>query len=228
MLVRNSGGVYGLSYQWNSTQTEATLVSETGANLNIPVKVDGVDTTQVWRIPGRAECLTCHTQQAGYSLSFNIRQLNRGSDLKGFADNQIDLLKTAGYFSGSVPESADLPRRYPLKDVQINVEDRVRSYLAVNCAYCHQTGGTAPTRWDGRPELTLEQTGLINGELLDHGGDTGNKLVVSGDVIHSSILSRVKGSQGFSRMPPLGSNQIDPQAVDLLTDWIQNYLPANT
>ena len=87
MLARNSGGVYGLSYQWNSTQTEATLVSETGANLNIPVKVDGVDTTQVWRIPGRAECLTCHTQQAGYSLSFNIRQLNRGSDLKGFADN---------------------------------------------------------------------------------------------------------------------------------------------
>ena len=41
------------------------------------------------------------------------------------------------------------------------MEARVRSYLAVNCSYCHKTGGTAPSSWDGRPELTLAQTMLV-------------------------------------------------------------------
>ncbi len=227
ILVRNDTGVYGLTYLWNAAQTEAFLVGEAGADVNIPVTVNGITQNQVWHYPSRAECNTCHNGPAGYSLSFNTRQINRDSGLNQFAGNQIELLKTYGYFSGPVPAAVDLPKHSSLEDDQLNLEDRVRSYLAVNCAYCHQDGGTAAATWDARPELTLNETGLINGALLDNGGDLANRLVVPGDLTHSGILQRIQGTGGFSRMPPLATNQIDPKAVQLVTDWIQNYLPSH-
>ncbi len=106
-------------------------------------------------------------------------------------------------------------------------EARVRSYLAANCAYCHQSGGTAaPAAWDGRSELTLDQTGLINGSASNNGGITLNKLVVSGDIAHSIIYNRVAVANGFTRMPALGSNELDQAGIALLTEWIQQGLPA--
>ncbi|MCP5815821.1 hypothetical protein NL365_27950, partial [Klebsiella pneumoniae] len=71
---------------------------------------------------------------------------------------------------------------------QYSVEARARSYLAVNCAYCHQEGGSAAANWDGRAALTLEQTGLLNGAVTNNGGDAENKLLVRGQPEHSVIL----------------------------------------
>lgn len=101
------------------------------------------------------------------------------------------------------------------------------TYRAANCAYCHQSGGTAaPAAWDGRSELTLDQTGLINGSASNNGGITLNKLVVSGDIAHSIIYNRVAVANGFTRMPALGSNELDQAGIALLTEWIQQGLPA--
>jgi hypothetical protein len=88
-------------------------------------------------------------------------------------------------------------------------------------------GGTAaPSMWDGRHELTLDQTGLILGSASNNGGNPLNKLVVPGSIIHSILLNRTAASNGFTRMPPLGSNVVDPAGVALLTEWIQNELPT--
>ena len=81
-------------------------------------------------------------------------------------------------------------------------------------------GGSAEGSWDGRPHLTLEQTGLIDGVATNNGGDPGNRLIVPGDLAHSIVLNRVAETNGFTRMPPIGSTEIDQGAVDLLTAWI--------
>ena len=60
----------------------------------------------------------------------------------------------------SPPSHATSGRTKP----SIPLEQRARSYFAVNCAYCHQAGGSVGGFWDGRAHLTLEQTGLINGD----------------------------------------------------------------
>ena len=228
VLVKNSTGMYGVSYRWNEAQTEATLAADGGEDFPVNITVDGAPYFQQWRIPSRSQCITCHSPQAGHSLSFNTRQLNLAHEINGFTGNQIDLLRQAGYFANT-PESTNLlPRHLRPDETAYPLEARVRSYLAVNCSYCHAgVGGTAPTAWNGRHEITLAETGLINGEANANGGNPANKLIVPGDILHSVVLNRVAVTNGFTRMPPLASNEIDHGAVEMLTAWINNSLPGN-
>lgn len=226
LLVKNAGGSYGVSYRWNDAQTEATLVPDEGADFNINVIENGTPRVQRWHIPSRAECLSCHSPQAGHVLSFNTRQLNRSYAMNGFSGNQLELLSAGGYFS-NVPEAPNvLPRHLRPDETSFPVEARVRSYLDVNCSYCHATGGTAPTEWDGRATVPLEETGLLFGEAANNGGNSANKLVVPGDTAHSIVYNRVAVANGFTRMPPLASSELDQVSIAMLAEWIGTSLPA--
>ena len=226
LLVKNQAGAYGVSYRWNDAGTEATLVADEGVNFNLSVTNHGAVQTQNWRIPSRAECMVCHTPQAGFSLSFNTRQLNRTNDIHGFAGNQLELLRSAGYLANEPDPSETLPRHHAPGDESVSLEARARSYLAVNCAYCHKAGGSAPTAWDGRPELALGDTGLLYGPAANNGGDPANLLVVPGDLLHSVLYNRVGATNGFTRMPPLATSELDAANLALLAQWITNALPA--
>ncbi len=226
LLVKNSGGAYGVSYRWNDAQTDATLVPDEGAEFTLNITNNGVPYSQTWHIPSRAECLACHTPAAGYALSFTTRQLNRTNTINGFSGNQLDLLNAAGYFVNA-PESPNvLPRHLRPDETAFPLEARARSYLAVNCSHCHRAGGTAsPSAWDGRPELALNQTGLINGAAIHNLGNPTNRLVVPGDLVHSVVWNRIAATNGFTRMPPLGSSELDQTNMALISDWITQALP---
>jgi uncharacterized repeat protein (TIGR03806 family) len=226
VLVKNAAGSYGVSYRWNPAQTEATLVADAGEAFDIDVIENGQSRIQHYRIPSRGECLACHTPQAGHALSFNTRQLNRDWNINGFAGNQIALLQSAGYFQNTPDAPATLPRHVRADESQYSLEARARSYLAVNCANCHMAGGTAPASWDARAHLTLAQTGLINGSAVQNGGNPANRLIVPGDTTHSIVLNRIAVTNGFTRMPPLGSSELDQSGIALLTAWINTALPA--
>lgn len=214
-----------MSYRWNEAQTEATLVPPEGVSFPVSIVENGAPRIQTWQIPSRSACLICHTPQAGHALSFNTRQLNRPDVIHGFVGNQIELLHQAGYFHETPPPTNTLPRHVHLDDTTQPLDARVRSYLAVNCAYCHKADGTAPSGWDGRVALSLAETGLVNGSVNNNNGNPQNRLVVPGDPLHSVMLQRVAASNGFTRMPPLGSSEIDDAAVSLLTAWIVQSLP---
>ncbi|MEM7391381.1 MAG: c-type cytochrome, partial [Verrucomicrobiota bacterium] len=220
LLVKNSNGCYGVSYRWNNAQTDAQLVPDAGVTFPTNILVGGMTNVQQYRIPSRAECLACHTPQAGHVLSFDTRQLNRTTSMNGFVGNQISLLGAGGFFNNPHQSPNLLPRHLRPDEISYPVESRVRSYLAVNCANCHRAGGTAGPSWDGRSELTLEATGLINGPAVQNGGNPANQLVVPGDTFHSIVLNRVAVSNGFTRMPPLGSTELDQQNIALLIEWI--------
>ncbi len=222
LLVKNSTGVYGVSYRWNDAGTDATLVDDAGADFDVPLTQNGAPYTQRWHIPSRAECLSCHNATAGGGLSFTTRQLNQVQTMNGFTGNQLDLLQAAGYFFNPPDSTQTLPRHVRPDETSFPLETRVRSYLAVNCANCHQPGSSGPS-WNGRPELTLEQTGLIHGAVVNSGGNSANKLVMPNHTAHSVVLSRVSATNGFARMPPLATNELDQAGITLLTQWIQNY-----
>jgi uncharacterized repeat protein (TIGR03806 family) len=226
LIVKNATGAYGVSYRWNDDGTEASLVEDAGVNFTLNVTDGGNPVPQTWRIPSRAECMICHTNQAGHALSFNTRQLNLGGDMLGFTGNQLTTLQQQGYLSNNPGSSNLLPRHLRPDEAAYSLEARVRSYLAVNCSYCHKSGGTAPGSWDGRPELTLTQTNIVHGSASNSGSDPLNKLVVPGDTAHSIVLHRMAVTGGFTRMPPIGSNVIDSANVTLLTNWINGDLAA--
>jgi glucose/arabinose dehydrogenase len=225
VLVKNASGGYGVSYHWNEAGTEATLAEDGGEDVAVNITVGGTPYTQQWNIPSRSQCIGCHSPQAGHALSFNTCQLNLTNTINGFTGNQLDLLRDHGYFS-NIPESSNLlPRHLRPGETQYPLEARARSYLAVNCSYCHAgAAGTAPPAWDGRHELTLDQTGLING-ATNQAGDP-FRLIVPGDTAHSVALQRMAATGGFTRMPPLGSRETDPVNIGLVTDWINQSLPA--
>ncbi len=227
VIVKTESNVYGVSYRWNDAQTEATLVPDEGAEFDIDVVENGAPHVQRWAIPSRASCLTCHTPQAGGSLSFTTRQLNRTASMNGFFGNELTLLHDGGYFTNDPGSPNLLPRHLRADETAYPLEARVRSYLAVNCAYCHRVDGTVNgANWDGRSQLTLAQTGLINGVPTNNHGDPANKYIVPGDTSHSVIYNRIAVQNGFTRMPPLGSTELDPVSIALLQEWISTALPA--
>ncbi len=228
LIVKNAGGVYGVSYRWNEAGTEAFLANDGGEDLELDVSDHGSPAPQTWHIPSRAECLTCHTPQGGYALSFNTRQLNLDHEILGFAGNQLQTLKDNAFFSGADPGPPDLlPRHLRPDETAFSVEGRVRSYLDVNCSYCHQAGGSASTTWDTRAHLSLAETGLIRGNVSNNGGTSANKLIVPGNITRSIVPKRMAASNGFTRMPPLASNVIDTASVALLESWITGELVTN-
>lgn len=221
ILVKTPSDVYGLSYKWRADQLDADLVAEDGLSEAIPSS----SPAQTWRFPSRSECRTCHTPAGGFALSFNTRQLNKDHAFGAQTLNQIAALSSAGYFSTSVSGASTMPAFAKVTDTSASLEWRVRSYLAVNCVQCHQPGGAASGFWDARATTPTDMANLINGPLVNDGGSAANKWAVPGDTAHSMILKRQQGA-GVNRMPPLGTNERDLVAEQLLTDWIMNALPT--
>ncbi len=231
-LVRTEDGSYGVSYRWNEAGTDATLAPIGGVNFDLEVTENAAQHTQTWRIPSRGECLTCHTPEAGHALSVNTPQLNGPGTMGTTSGNFLTLLQTSGYLAGLNENPATLPHHVKPEDASANLEARVRSYLAVNCSYCHQPGSSAPPSWNGLPDVPLDQSGILYSHLVSeafHGPD--DFTVTPGQPDRSAILNRIKAREaigdgkhlGYSQMPPLASNVVDPAGVALIEDWILNY-----
>jgi glucose/arabinose dehydrogenase len=223
MLVRNAGGFYGMSYRWDPSQTNATLVPEAGLDDTFTIQDGGLVRTQTWHYPGRAECLSCHTPLAGYALGFNTAQLNRDHDYGNGTANQIRALSDAGYFSTKVAGIYALPALAQPTNSSVSLDYRVHSYLAANCAHCHQPGGRGLARFDARLFNLLSAPGLINGALFDTLEDPANLVIKPGSLAHSAMYIRL-ANLGEDRMPPLATSLLDPTAIRLFGEWITNGL----
>ncbi len=223
-LVKNATGAYGISYRWNNvnggTQSDATLAGDNGVSMPVNITLDGAPTSITWEIPSRAACMTCHTPEAGHALSFNSRQLNAPGSIASFSGNLLSALNSAGYLTGFSGNPASLPRHYRADETDQSLEARVRSYLDVNCAYCHHAGGTGGGNWDGRAALSLLETGLLHGSTVDAPLHEEDRLVLAGDVPHSIVFNRIAGANGYTRMPPLATSVPDLEAAQLVADWI--------
>ena len=223
-IVKNAGGVYGMTYRWGNSITNATLVPEAGLDEAFTINDGGTVRTQVWHYPSRAECLACHTPQGGFALGFNTAQLNRDYDYGGSVTNQLAALSDAGYFSSPVANRHLLPALAPTTDDTVSLEYRVRSYLAVNCAQCHQPGGTAGlSKWDARITTPGPLAGIINGPLNNDFGNPSNRVLVPGSLANSTLFQRV-ANLGPGHMPPLATTRLDTPAINLLAAWITNGL----
>lgn len=222
-LVRNAGGIYGITYRWNTTN--ATLVAEAGLDEAFTISDGGILRTQMWHYPSRSECQACHTTQSGYAGGFNTAQLNRDMSYDGTSTNQIEALRLAGYFSNSPSNRHLLPVLTPAADESVSREYRVRSYLEANCAYCHRPGGVVAAQWDARISTPGPQTEIINGELNNNFGNPAARVIAPGSLDNSILFHRV-ANLGSGHMPPLATAVVNTQAVNLLAAWITNDLPA--
>ncbi|MEI9962781.1 MAG: PQQ-dependent sugar dehydrogenase [Limisphaerales bacterium] len=226
-IVRNTDGVYGMTYRWNSA-TNATLVPEAGLNETFLINDGGTLRTQIWHYPSRSECLTCHTPQGGFALGFSTTQLNRNFNYNGVITNQISALKAAGYFSQPITNDVhSLLALAAPTNTTFSLEFRARSFLAANCSQCHQPGGAAQrANWDARITTPTMLANLITNAPANNFGDTNNFIIAPQSPAHSILLTRIStrdlGGSPSIQMPPLDSTLVDTQAVQLVTDWINS------
>ena len=124
-----------------------------------------------------------------------------------------------------LPEAkAGLPRLVHVTDSTAPLPDRVRSYFAVNCAYCHHPGSAVRATWDAQNATALLDKRLINHPPLNDIFRDDSKLVSPGSVADSVLFRRVS-ELGVHHMPPLATSLPDEAAIAMLEEWIMGDLP---
>jgi len=223
LLVKSLSGVYGVSYRWGGSQTNASLVSAAGFDENFAINDGGIIRTQVWHYPSQNECITCHTPAGGFGLGMRTEQINCSYDYGFGPTNEIQALSTAGYFSAPVTNDvSSLLTLAAATNTSASLEFRSRSFLAANCSQCHQPAGTvSQANWDARITTPTALAGLINGALVNNLGSTSNFVIAPHLPANSALLSRIatRGANSI-QMPPLASSLVDGTATNLITQWI--------
>jgi uncharacterized repeat protein (TIGR03806 family) len=223
LLVRDdTGGVYGVVYKWRADNSDADLLA-TSLTEAIPIKTASGTRTQQWYYPSRADCLTCHTANAGHVLGVKTRQLNRDYTYpSGVTENELQAWSRLGLFDPNLDEASikHLPALARPDDMTRSLTDRVRSYLDVNCAQCHRPGGTV-AYFDARYDTPLAKQNLIDGNVLIDERIDNPHIIAPNDIWRSILYMRANTTEAF-KMPPLARNEIDAQGMNLLRQWVES------
>jgi uncharacterized repeat protein (TIGR03806 family) len=222
LVCDSAGGVYGVTYKWRADNSDADLLA---SNLTEAISIQTATgiRTQQWYYPSRADCLTCHTANAGLVLGVKTRQLNR--DFKfpsGVTDNELRAWNHIGLFDTNLDEMdlENFPKLARADDLSRSLEDRARSYIDANCSNCHRPRGTV-AYFDARYDTPLARQNLIEGRVLIDERIDNSRVIAPNDIWRSILYMRTHTTEAF-KMPPLARNEIDEAGMNLLRQWIES------
>ena len=230
LLVKQQNHWLGYSYLWNDEQTDAELVEANGQNLTLNIKDPhalGGQRQQTWRVPSRNECMVCHSRAAGFVLGINTPQMNRTHTYENGSDNQLHTFNHISLFTGplnKLPTQYDaLPNPY---DSTADINQRARAYLHVHCSVCHVADGGGNAKIELAYYQNLTQTQLLTSPMHGNFGLANAQIVAAGDP-YASVLYYRLSKLGRGRMPHLGGQVTDQQALNLIHDWIKQVPPPD-
>lgn len=224
-IKAENGDFYYLTYKWNDEQNDAQLLG-TSFDENIPIiKANGSSENQIWHYPNYTECISCHKSFAGGTLGTRTRYLNNNMTYPktGISANQLVTLSHLGVLDQSITDSdtGSFLTYKAITNVNASLEEKARSYLDINCAYCHRSDNIGNrANFDLRLNKSLAETGLIVAETNQPLGIPGEKIIVVGDAEKSILYHRINSVTDGIAMPPIAKNKIDEQATQLIEDWI--------
>lgn len=231
MLHRYRNEWNGYSYLWNDEQSDASLVDAGGADVTLSVydNEDAANTAQqrVWRVPSRAECMSCHARAVEYVLGLSQPQMNRLCDFQGKQENQIEMLRRIGALDIQFDKPLDeLPRLANPYDASEPLDARARSYLHANCSVCHVSAGGGNARMELEVTQSSESMKVVDAHPQhDTLGITDARVVAPGAPERSILYHRIS-RRGRGQMPPLVSNVIDSIGTKVIHDWIAELKPT--
>ncbi len=223
----DDGIYYYLTYKWNATETDATLLS--GA-LDENITVNGA--VQVWHYPSRSECVSCHTSQNDHVLGLKTRYLNKEITypISGIDANQLVTLSHLGILDATITDAnvSNYMAVAAKDDPNASLEYRARSYIDVNCSYCHQPNALNGAMFDARITTPFSNQNILNGSLLFDLGLINPKVVIPQNVSNSMMHHRMNSLVTGVAMPPLSKNVVDAAGVQLIADWINSLSPITS
>jgi putative heme-binding domain-containing protein len=218
------------TYAWRDDQSDADLVPADGAEKEI---LDG-GRVRVWQFHSRSQCMSCHSNQSEYALSFLPEQLNRsGADgvnqLVAFTES--GLIRRVGKDGEFQPpfDTNSAAREKKVADPQDeseSLEARARGYLHANCGHCHSDhGGGAVALRLHFATPTAEMKAIAVRPTRGDFGLPDAAIIKPGDPYASTLYFRM-AKFGRDRMPHIGSELADEQGLQLIERWIAAMSPA--
>lgn len=230
VMIRKSTGWIFAEYVWNAEQTEAFL-DMAGSNTSVEW-IDENSLLQVvenYRIPSDQQCMTCHKfNEQPIPIGIKPQNLNFNYSYTTGSKNQLSKWIEVGYLEDNLPSTITSTVNY--KDVTKPLELRVRSYVDINCAHCHQTN----SHCDYRPMRFAfnETTDLANMGVCVETQDMADfppalsRIVTPNNFNRSMLYYRLNTENESFRMPLLGRTKIHTEGVELIEQWINSLSPC--
>lgn len=237
VMIRKANGWIFAEYIWNAEQTEAFLnMNGSSASITWKDENDVIKTVSNYRIPSAEECLICHKVDvnqgsgivsAAIPIGIKPQNLNFSYNYGTVSKNQLTKWIDEGYLENAIPSNFESTINY--KDASQPLEKRVRSYLDINCAHCHQEGSHCSYR---PMRFAFSETGGVNGrtnqgvcqDTQDMAGFPGalSKIINPGNFNRSMLYYRLDTEEPSYRMPLTGRSIIHEEGVDLIKEYINS------
>lgn len=225
LLMHKAEGWTAETYVWNEEQTEAYRQIAGSTETVSWRDEEGLLRTARYVIPTKNDCKTCHAFNGNIvPLGPKARNLNKRYPYTDGSANQLVKWQKTGILQGS-PEPEDAPRVPVWDDPSTgSIEQRARAYLDVNCANCHNPGGSANNsglylEYDQQDPAKL---GVCRMPVSAGKGSGGLKYdIVPGQPDSSILVYRMEATDPEIRMPEIGRTLVDEEAVALIREWIE-------
>ena len=221
LLLRKEDGWEAVSYAWNDEQNEA-FKKIAGKTINVSwTNFLGEEEDVRYRVPNVNQCKECHAADDMITpIGPKARNINKDFNYEEGEFNQLDYWMTK-----QIIDSYPLELVSPVdwSDESQNINDRVRSYLDVNCGHCHSPTGNANSTG---LYLHLDETrdihlGIYKKPVATGRGSGGLKYsVVPGKPEESILLHRMISLDPGVMMPESGRALSHKEAVEMVRDWI--------
>ncbi len=227
LMIKKSTGWIFAEYLWNDAQTEAELVTggnfASGSSKNVSFKKENGETiTTDYRIPSETECLACHKlDNKPIPIGVKPQNINIAYNYPNGMKNQLQKFVDEGYLQ-SYPSNIVSTVNY--KDTSKPLDIRLRSYLDINCAHCHQDNARCDYRairlsFNKTSDLTKLGVCITADEPINPSVE---RIVMPGNPAKSVMHFRLSSTDENNRMPLLGRTIVHDEGVDLVTQWISS------
>ncbi|NIL95272.1 MAG: hypothetical protein GTO71_12740 [Woeseiaceae bacterium] len=224
LLVHYEDGWTALPYVWNETQTDASLeIAGDDRQLGLVAGTDTLDIVYV--VPDKNQCGGCHVTDHGAKdlqpIGPKAWQLNRDYSWWGNDATQLENWSGRGLLRGFDGDAPAGVRWSP--PGQATLEQRVRAYLDVNCAHCHNPAGAADT---SALHLNLDAPvdrlyGICKTPVAVGRGSGDRPFdIYPGRPQDSILVYRMQHSDPAIAMPELGRSAVHTEGVTAVSDWI--------
>ena len=216
VLLHEAKGWVALPYIWNKEQTDAVLEVAGGSDQVSWIDAAGKKQSFEYQVPNMNQCKGCHERSGEMTpIGPSVRQLNDGQQLQHW--------ETAGLLKG-LPKD-HIPALVNYSNASASLDDRVKAYLDINCAHCHNATGPARSsglylEWNSKDPTAY---GFFKAPVAA-GRGSGNLSydIVPGKPEQSILHYRMASRDPGVMMPELGRQLTHHEGVELVRSWIQS------
>ena len=221
LLLRKQNGWKAVSYAWNEDQDEAIIKKAGKTILADWIDFKGKSRSVRYRVPNKNQCKECHANNdAVMPIGPKARNLNKIYNYQDESINQLIKWMKLEYIDNIQTE---LNTPVDWKDDTYSLDERVRSYLDINCGHCHiSTGGANSTGlYLDLTETRPTHLGINKKPVATGRGSGGYEFSISpGKAEESILLHRMISTDPGVMMPESGRSLTHREAIEMIRDWI--------